>query len=137
MDFEISEQMSTILEMVGDFMDREVIPLEGEMLHGDPAVLEERVRAAQDKVRQMGVWAPNHPVEFGGLGLSMVDHGLLSEALGRSPLGHVVFGTQAPDAGNIEILHSHATDEQRVEGLTANGRCAQQHTPGGGLIGGG
>ena len=113
MDFEISEQMTTILEMVRDFMDREVIPLEGEMLHGDPAVLEQRVRAAQDKVRQMGVWAPNHPVEFGGLGLSMVDHGLLSEALGRSPLGHVVFGTQAPDAGNIEILHMHATDEQR------------------------
>ncbi len=85
MDFEISEQMTTILEMVGDFMDREVIPLEGEMLHGDPAALDEQVRAAQDKVRQMGVWAPNHPVEFGGLGLSMVDHGLLSEALGTQP----------------------------------------------------
>ena len=113
MDFEISEQMTTILEMVRDFMDREVIPLEGEMLFGDPATLDERVRAAQDKVRQMGVWAPNHPVEFGGLGLSMVDHGLLSEALGRSPLGHTVFGTQAPDAGNVEILHMHATDEQR------------------------
>ena len=113
MDFEISAQMTTILEMVREFMDREVIPLEGEMLHGDPATLEELVHRAQDKVRQMGVWAPNHPVEFGGLGLSMVDHGLLSEALGRSPLGHVVFGTQAPDAGNIEILHTHATDEQR------------------------
>jgi len=113
MDFEISEQMTTILEMVGDFMDREVIPLEGEMLFGDLTTLDERVRDAQDKVRQMGVWAPNHPVEFGGLGLNMVDHGLLSEALGRSPLGHTVFGTQAPDAGNIEILHMHASDEQR------------------------
>ena len=113
MDFEISDQMTTILEMVRDFMDREVIPLEGEMLFGDPSTLDGRVREAQDKVRQMGVWAPNHPVEFGGLGLSMVDHGLLSEALGRSPLGHTVFGTQAPDAGNVEILHMHATDEQR------------------------
>ena len=43
----------------------------------------------------------------------MVEHGLLSEALGRSPLGHLVFGAQAPDAGNVEILHAHATDEQR------------------------
>jgi len=43
MDFEISEQMTTILEMVREFMDREVIPLEGEMLHGDPSVLEERL----------------------------------------------------------------------------------------------
>jgi alkylation response protein AidB-like acyl-CoA dehydrogenase len=113
MDFEISEKMSTILEMVTAFMDDEVIPLEGEMLHGDPATLQEMVRSAQVKVRQMDLWAPNHPVEFGGLGLGMLDHGLLSEALGRSPLGHVVFGTQAPDAGNIEILHAHATEEQR------------------------
>ena len=45
MDFEISEQMTTILEMVRDFMDHVVIPLEGEMLHGDPASLDERVRA--------------------------------------------------------------------------------------------
>lgn len=113
MDFEISEKMTTILDMVGQFMDTEVIPLEGELLHGDQATLDEMVRRAQDKVRQMEMWAPNHPVEFGGLGLSMLEHGLVSEALGRSPLGHIVFGVQAPDAGNIEILHAHATDEQR------------------------
>jgi acyl-CoA dehydrogenase len=113
MDFDVSEKMHTILEMVGSFMDAEVIPLEGEMLHGEPAALEAAVARAQDKVRQMDLWAPNHPVEFGGLGLSMVEHGLLSEALGRSPLGHLVFGVQAPDAGNVEILHTYATDEQR------------------------
>ena len=83
------------------------------MLHGSPDALDRQVAEAQVKVRQMGVWAPNHPVEYGGLGLSMVEHGLVSEALGRSPLGHLVFGTQAPDAGNVEILHAHATDEQR------------------------
>ncbi len=113
MDFELSDKMSTILTMVDEFMRDEVIPLEGEMLHGSPETLAEQVSAAQDKVRQMGLWAPNHPVEYGGLGLTMVEHGLVSEALGRSPLGHLVFGTQAPDAGNIEILHAHADDEQR------------------------
>ena len=113
MDFEISEKMQTILEMVRSFMDAEVIPLEGEMLFGDPETLDKAVAHAQDRVRQMGLWASNHPVEFGGLGLSMVEHGLLSEALGRSPLGHLVFGVQAPDAGNVEILHKHATEEQR------------------------
>jgi acyl-CoA dehydrogenase len=113
MDFDISEQMRTILVMVRSFMDAEVIPLEGEMLHGDPVTLDTAVARAQDKVRQMGLWASNHPVEFGGLGLSMVDHGLLSEALGHSPLGHVIFGVQAPDAGNVEILHRYATEAQR------------------------
>jgi alkylation response protein AidB-like acyl-CoA dehydrogenase len=117
MDFALTEQTQTMLDMVHSFMDAEVIPLEGEMLHGDPATLDARVAAAQDKVRQMGLWAVNHPVEFGGLGLDMVTHGLLSEAMGRSPLGHTVFGVQAPDAGNVEILHAHATEEQREQYL--------------------
>ena len=111
MDFDVSEEMQTLLQMVRSFMDAEVIPLEGEMLHGEQPTLDTAVAAAQDKVRQMGVWAANHPVELGGLGLSMVEHGLLSEALGRSPLGHLIFGVQAPDAGNVEILHRHATDD--------------------------
>src|SRR5256885_16827284 len=89
MDFEISETMHTILELVAQFMAAEVIPLEGELLNGDAVALDAAVSRAQDKVRQMGLWAPNHPVEYGGLGVSMVDHGLLSEALGRSPLGHL------------------------------------------------
>jgi alkylation response protein AidB-like acyl-CoA dehydrogenase len=113
MDFEVSEETATMLAMVREFVDRDLVPIEGEMLHGSPETVAGLIAAAQERVRQMGLWAPNHPVEFGGLGLSMVDHGLLSEALGRSPLGHSVFGVQAPDAGNIEILHLHATEGQR------------------------
>ena len=113
MDFDVSEEMTVRLAMIAAFMEREVIPLEGEMLHGDQATLEANVRAAQAKVKQMGLWAPNHPVDLGGLGLSMVDHGLFAEAVGRSPLGMTVFGTQAPDAGNVEILHKYGTEEQR------------------------
>ena len=117
MDFEISEQMTTILTMVDEFIARDVIPLEGSMLHGDDAALTAGITAAQQRVRQMGLWSPNHPVELGGQGFSMVDHGLLSEAMGRTPLGHLVFNAQAPDAGNIEILHTHATERQREEFL--------------------
>jgi acyl-CoA dehydrogenase len=113
MDFDLSEKMTTILEMVEKFMDAEVIPLEGLMLHGDLTTLDGAVAHVQDKVRRMEFWAPNHPVQFGGVGLTMVEHGLLSEALGRSPLGHVVFGVQAPDAGNVEILFNHGSKEQQ------------------------
>jgi alkylation response protein AidB-like acyl-CoA dehydrogenase len=113
MDFDVSEEMSVRLAMIREFMDREVIPLERELLHGDRDTLDDAVAAAQRKVKQMGLWAPNHPVEVGGLGLSMVDHGLFAEAVGRSPLGMNVFGTQAPDAGNVEILHKYGTPEQQ------------------------
>ena len=117
MDFTVSEEMSVRLEMIREFMEREVVPLENVMLHGDDAELQAGVAAAQAKVKQMGLWAPNHPVEFGGLGLSLVDHGLFAEAVGRSPLGMTVFGTQAPDAGNIEILHDYGTPEQHEQWL--------------------
>ncbi|MCB1167110.1 MAG: acyl-CoA dehydrogenase family protein, partial [Leptospiraceae bacterium] len=59
------------------------------------------------------LWGPNFPEELGGMGLGLVDHGLISESLGRSPIGHYIFGTQAPDAGNIEILHMFGTAEQK------------------------
>lgn len=117
MDITVSEKMSVILDMVNAFVTDELVPLENEMLFGSPETLAQAVAAAQVKVHQMGLWSPNHPVEFGGLGLNMVEHGMLSEALGRSPLGHLVFNTQAPDAGNIEILHMFATDMQREQFL--------------------
>jgi alkylation response protein AidB-like acyl-CoA dehydrogenase/aminoglycoside phosphotransferase (APT) family kinase protein len=41
----------------------------------------------------------------------------VSEILGRSPFGHYVFGCQAPDAGNIELLERHASAEQRARYL--------------------
>jgi len=117
MDFTISEKMQTILDMVNDFVDRELIPMEPEFLKRDFTemlpVLEEKRRM----VKQMELWAPNHPEEYGGMGLGLVEHGLFSEALGRSPIGHYVFGCQAPDAGNIEILHLHGTDEQKEKYL--------------------
>jgi alkylation response protein AidB-like acyl-CoA dehydrogenase len=47
------------------------------------------------------------------MGLGFRDHALVSEVLGRSPLGHYVFGCQAPDAGNMEILLEYGTDEQQ------------------------
>lgn len=112
-DFSMSERMVVIRELARAFVDDELVPLEGVFLHGSADELTAAVADAQRKVREMDLWAPNHPVEYGGLGLSMVEHGLLSEVLGRTPLGHVVFGTQAPDAGNVEILHAHASEMQR------------------------
>jgi len=51
------------------------------------------------------------------MGLDLVDLGLVSEALGRTPLGHFVFGCHAPDAGNVEILHLYGTHEQKQRWL--------------------
>ncbi|WP_457551580.1 acyl-CoA dehydrogenase family protein [Desulfobacula sp.] len=113
MDFKISDKIQTIVEMINEFVEKELIPLEPEFLAKDFKDLLPVLREKQDLVKKMELWAPNFPVECGGMGLSLLEHGLVSEALGRSPLGHYVFWCQAPDAGNVEILHLHGTEKQK------------------------
>ncbi|ACN13423.1 acyl-CoA dehydrogenase (ACAD) / acyl-CoA oxidase-like protein [Desulforapulum autotrophicum HRM2] len=113
MDFSVSKKIETIVEMINEFVDRELIPLEPEFLVKDFRSMLPVLKEKQAMVKKMELWAPNFPVECGGMGLSLLEHGLVSEALGRSPLGHFVFWCQAPDAGNVEILHMFGTDEQK------------------------
>ena len=65
------------------------------------------------EVRDLGLWNPHLPADHGGLGLGLDEFAYVSEALGRSPLGHFAFNCQAPDAGNMELLVAHADDRQR------------------------
>jgi len=117
MDFAVSDKMKHVLAMVDEFVDKELIPLEPEFMKHEFRDMVPVLKEKREIVKQMELWAPNLPEELGGMGLDLVDHGLVSEALGRSPLGHYVFGCQAPDAGNIEILHKYANDEQKKKYL--------------------
>ena len=65
----------------------------------------------------MGLWLPQIPKEYGGLGLTLEQHGEISEILGASPYGFYVFNCQAPDAGNMEILIEFGTEEQKEKYL--------------------
>jgi acyl-CoA dehydrogenase len=117
MEFTISEKMHAVTGMMAEFVEKELIPLEPEFLTKDfKAMLPELVEKRR-MVKQMELWAPNHPKELGGMGLDLMEHALVSEVLGRSPLGHYVFGCQAPDAGNIEILHKYGTEKQKKQYL--------------------
>ncbi len=113
MDFSVSEKMETIIEMMDEFVDKELIPMEPEFLTKSFRTMLPQVEEKRKMVKQMELWAPNHPKEFGGMGLNLMEYALVSESLGRSPLGHFVFGCHAPDAGNIEILHLYANEEQK------------------------
>ena len=117
MEFQISEKMETALGMINGFVDKELIPMETAFLSGPFRELLPEIEKKRQKVKQMDLWAPNQSKALGGMGLNLVDHGLVSEALGRTPLGHFVFGCHAPDAGNIEILDEYGTPEQREKYL--------------------
>jgi alkylation response protein AidB-like acyl-CoA dehydrogenase len=113
MDFQVSDKMKTIVEMMDEFVEKEVIPLEKELLGGAFHEMLPKIEEKREMVRRMELWAPPHPKEYGGMGLDLMEFALVSESLGRSPIGHFVFGCHAPDAGNIEILHMHGTEEQK------------------------
>jgi alkylation response protein AidB-like acyl-CoA dehydrogenase len=117
MDFTVSEKMQVILEMINEFVDRELIPLEPAFLAGRESEVMAELIQRQRMVKQMELWGPCHPVEYGGMGLSLMEHALVSEVLGRTPMGHFVFWCQAPDVGNIELLHQFGTAEQKEKYL--------------------
>ena len=117
MDFAIPAATEELLARVREFVERELYPLEPLLLSGRAAEAEAAVTARREEVKRLGLWAPALPRELGGMGLGLVEFGLVSEALGGSPLGHLAFGCQAPDAGNLEILHRHASAGQRARWL--------------------
>ena len=113
MDFSIAPATADLLARIRALLDAEVLPREAEILRAGFAASEGALAELRGAVRRAGLWGPQLPRELGGLGLSLVELGLVSELLGESPLGHYAFGAQAPDAGNIEILHRYGTPEQR------------------------
>ena len=64
-------------------------------------------------VKQKQLWACHLEPELGGQGYGQVNLGLMNEVLGRSRFGPSVFGCQAPDSGNAEILAKFGTPEQK------------------------
>ena len=94
------------------FMDEHVFPNEAALDREDDEAdaLVERLRGL---AREQGLWAPHLPPEAGGTGTGFLTYAYLNEEIGRSLWAQLVFGCQAPDAGNGEILWHFGTDEQK------------------------
>jgi acyl-CoA dehydrogenase len=106
-------ELNMLLTTIREFVEEEIIPLEPLLLNHEYDVLMARLEEKRQKARSLGLWLPQVPQAYGGMGLTLVEHGRVSEMLGRSLLGHYVFNCQAPDAGNMEILIEHGTPEQK------------------------
>jgi acyl-CoA dehydrogenase len=104
------------LEAVRAFMADRVLPNEA-ALDREDAEADALVERLRDEVRAAGLWAPHVPPEAGGTGTGFLDYAYLNEHIGRSVWGQLVFGCQAPDAGNAEILHLFGAPEQQERWL--------------------
>src|SRR4051794_14404605 len=102
-----------LLDRINKFLRAEVYPLESDFLRRRFRDLISALNETREKVKTLGLWAPHLPKEDGGLGLALSEFALVSEALGRTPIGHYVFNCQAPDIGNMEILLAHGRPDQK------------------------
>jgi len=104
------------LERVRAFMNERVLPNEA-VLDREDDEADALVATLQQEVKDAGLWAPHVPPEAGGTGTGFLDYAYLNEQIGRVMWAQLVFGCQAPDAGNAEILHMFGTDEQKERWL--------------------
>ena len=118
MDFSIPAESEARHHAIGEFVRARLLPREAALLSAGFRAAEPELEELRGEVRAKGWWAPAVPAALGGLGLSLLEHALVSEVLGRSVFGHYVFGAQAPDAGNIELLHRLGNEEQKGRFLT-------------------
>lgn len=116
-DFSTEPDFQEKLDWAADFVRREVEPLDlvYPHLHYTPPTPEIRrvIDPLKAQVREQGLWAAHLGPELGGHGYGQLKLALLNEILGRSEWAPVVFGTQAPDTGNAEILAHYGTPAQK------------------------
>jgi acyl-CoA dehydrogenase len=115
-DFETEPEFQAKLDWVEQFMREEVEPLD--FVAASPydksnAEMMAVLRPLQRRVREQGLWACHLRPELGGQGYGQVKLALLNEILGRSRWAPSVFGCQAPDSGNAEILATFGTQQQK------------------------
>jgi acyl-CoA dehydrogenase len=137
MDFSLSPRSADLRERVRDFIRTEIEPIEHEVharivaarhSGGDNWSPDPVIEELKAKAREQGLWnlflpaehAGRYAADFGtdgGEGLSNVDYAPLAEAMGRSLLAPIVFNSNAPDTGNMEVLLRYGTEEQKATWL--------------------
>ncbi|MFC9834258.1 acyl-CoA dehydrogenase family protein [Rhodococcus sp. NPDC127530] len=117
-DFETDPEFQKKLDWTAQFVRDEVEPLDLVWPHDNYKPLDDEHRRVVDplkqKVRDQQLWACHLEPALGGQGYGQLKLALLNEILGRSAWAPVIFGTQAPDTGNAEIIAHFGTEQQKA-----------------------
>jgi acyl-CoA dehydrogenase len=120
-DFETEPEFQEKLDWIEAFIKEEVEPLDVLFPGLQFTPLSDELRPIVDplkqRVRDEGLWACHLGPELGGAGYGQLKLALMNEHIGRSSWAPIVFGCQAPDTGNAEIIAHYGTDEQKARYL--------------------
>ncbi|MFZ6665694.1 acyl-CoA dehydrogenase family protein [Peijinzhouia sedimentorum] len=112
-----TEKVEKLLPAIKQFLEEKVYPNEIDWLNKDLKESFKAIDQLREEVKARGLWAPHLAEHEGGLGLNLVEFAQVSELLGTSPVGHYLFNCQAPDIGNMELLHQFASEELKAKYL--------------------
>src|SRR4051795_8121694 len=120
-DFETDPEFQEKLDWIGNFLTEKIEPIDlvfpGLSYHPLDGKLRDLVDPLKQEVRDHGLWACHLGPDLGGPGFGQLKLALMNEKLGRSNWAPIIFGTQAPDTGNAEIIAHYGTDEQKEKYL--------------------
>jgi alkylation response protein AidB-like acyl-CoA dehydrogenase len=109
--------MDNYLDKISQIVEDDILSLEHDFLMNGFGHVLPQLNECRKKVKEQGLWTPYLSDQYGGMGLTLVEFAAVSELLGKTPLGHYCFNSQAPDIGNIELLKDHASDQLKSEFL--------------------
>ena len=116
-DFETEPEFEKKLDWIREFVKEEVEPLDLVFPGLSYTPLSDELRKVVDplkqQVRDQALWACHLGPDLGGQGYGQLKLALMNEILGQSSWAPVIFGTQAPDTGNAEILAHYGTQAQK------------------------
>jgi len=119
-DFETDPEFEAQLQWMREFIDSELIPLEPIFRELTPEEWAPVKAHLQRQVKERGLWGAFLDPKLGGPGFRQLKLALMSEIIGRCMMSMTIFGVQAPDSGNMELLAHGATDEQKERWLWPN-----------------
>ncbi len=112
--FETDPEFQKQLDWIDQFVTEEIEPIDHVIRHSydtDDPLRNALIKPLQAQVKERGLWACHLGPHLGGPGFGQLKLALMNEILGRSIAAPVVFGCQAPDSGNAEILAHFGTDD--------------------------
>jgi len=113
----LSDKIKSLHPQYQKFLQEEVYPIELHIITHPFRQSLPVLQKLRTKAKEQKLWAPHLSEHDGGPGLTMVEFAQISELLGTSPLGHYIFNCNAPDIGNMELMHQFASAELKEKYL--------------------
>jgi len=122
----LSERTNEIRNLTAEIVNKEILPNEnklwawrtnGRLSDSDRREARDLRENIKANVKKAGLWAPHLPPEYGGCGLSFLEHAYMNEVLAYASGAAALFGVVAPNSGNQKILLKYGTEEQKKKWL--------------------